>query len=69
MMETLLLICHLISLITLIYLIFKLIKLESVTNNIKAILSDFILRQKIAKDIGEDKKGFYYSRIDGPSMN
>lgn len=39
------------------------------TKNIKVILSDFILRQKIAKDIGEDKKGFYYSRIDGPSMN
>ncbi|APF29059.1 SH protein [Menghai virus] len=39
------------------------------TKNIRTILSDFILRQKIAKDIGEDKKGFYYSRIDGPIMN
>lgn len=69
MMETLSFICHLISLSILIYLLFRFIKLESMTKNIKAILSDFILRQKIAKDIGEDKKGFYYSRIDGPSMN
>lgn len=69
MMEILLLVCQLISFILLIYLVFRFIKLESMTKNIRTILSDFILRQKIAKDIGEDKKGFYYSRIDGPIMN
>lgn len=37
--------------------------------NIKNTLADFILRQRVAKDVGSDEKGFYYSRIDGPVDN
>lgn len=43
------------------------IKVDILIKNVKNTLADFILRQRIAKDVGSDDKGFYYSRIDGPN--